>query len=282
MSMVAAICWLVVFFPTAGVRIEVTPDQGTLPKSTDGRILLFLAPVESKGDLFRRIHVSQAGIIAGCDAQGLREGQTAFMRGNALCSPHERLSRVPAGKYRAQVLFDHSRDIRLPHAEGNLVSEPREISFDPSKDEIHRFRLSRVLPELREPANESIRYVRLRSAKLSRFWSRDIFLRAGVRLPWGWRANGTESYPVRVHIGGFGTRYTAVNFLSPMGARDPQFITLVLDGAGPLGDPYQVNSANHGPWGDAIVEELIPYIEKQFRGNGKRVTDGSSTGGWVS
>jgi hypothetical protein len=62
-------------------------------------------------------------------------------------------------------------------------------------------------------------------------------------------------------------------------------LLLHLDGAGPLGDPYQVNSANHGPYGDAVTQELIPYVEKKYRGVGKgsaRVLDGASTGGWVS
>jgi S-formylglutathione hydrolase FrmB len=62
-------------------------------------------------------------------------------------------------------------------------------------------------------------------------------------------------------------------------------IYLQLDGAGPYGDPYQVNSANNGPYGDAVTQELIPYVEKQFRAIGKasaRFLDGHSTGGWVS
>ena len=65
----------------------------------------------------------------------------------------------------------------------------------------------------------------------------------------------------------------------------PRMIFLTLDGAGPLGDPYQVNSANHGPYGDAITQELIPFIEAKYRGIGtgkSRVLDGGSTGGWVS
>ncbi|MFO0888788.1 MAG: alpha/beta hydrolase-fold protein [Isosphaeraceae bacterium] len=52
-----------------------------------------------------------------------------------------------------------------------------------------------------------------------------------------------------------------------------------------MGDPYQVNSANHGPYGDAITRELIPYVEETFRGIGRgstRVLDGGSTGGWVA
>ena len=65
----------------------------------------------------------------------------------------------------------------------------------------------------------------------------------------------------------------------------PHMILLHLDGAGPLGDPYQMNSSNNGPYGDAVTQELIPYVEKKFRGIGQpyaRVLEGASTGGWVS
>ena len=60
-------------------------------------------------------------------------------------------------------------------------------------------------------------------------------------------------------------------------------VMLQLDGAGPYGDPYQVNSDNNGPYGDAVTQELIPYVEKKYRCIGKpyaRVLDGASTGGW--
>jgi hypothetical protein len=65
----------------------------------------------------------------------------------------------------------------------------------------------------------------------------------------------------------------------------PRMILVHLDGAGPYGDPYQINSANNGPYGDAVVHELIPRIEREFRGRGEgaaRVLDGVSTGGWVA
>jgi hypothetical protein len=48
-------------------------------------------------------------------------------------------------------------------------------------------------------------------------------------------------------------------------------------------DSYAVNSANNGPYGDAIMQELIPHIEQEFRGIGEgwaRFTYGGSTGGW--
>jgi hypothetical protein len=48
-------------------------------------------------------------------------------------------------------------------------------------------------------------------------------------------------------------------------------------------DSYAVNSESIGPYGDAITYELIPEIEKRFRGIGQgwaRFMYGGSTGGW--
>ena len=50
-------------------------------------------------------------------------------------------------------------------------------------------------------------------------------------------------------------------------------------------DSYGVNSANMGPYGDALTQELYPQIEKQFRAIGEpwaRILYGGSTGGWIS
>jgi hypothetical protein len=64
----------------------------------------------------------------------------------------------------------------------------------------------------------------------------------------------------------------------------PRVIMVTIQHANPYyDDSYAVNSENLGPYGDAIMYELIPYIEKQFRGIGEgwaRATYGGSTGGW--
>jgi hypothetical protein len=66
----------------------------------------------------------------------------------------------------------------------------------------------------------------------------------------------------------------------------PRMLIMEIHHANPYyDDSYGVNSANLGPYGDAITYELIPYIEKKFRGIGKgwaRFMCGGSTGGWIS
>ena len=64
----------------------------------------------------------------------------------------------------------------------------------------------------------------------------------------------------------------------------PRFIVIQVQHANPYyDDSYAVNSENLGPYGDAIQYELLPHVEKAFRGLGQgwaRFTYGGSTGGW--
>jgi hypothetical protein len=63
----------------------------------------------------------------------------------------------------------------------------------------------------------------------------------------------------------------------------PRVIVMQIQHANPYyDDSYAVNSASLGPYGDAITHELIPYVEREFRGLGPwaRALYGGSTGGW--
>ena len=49
----------------------------------------------------------------------------------------------------------------------------------------------------------------------------------------------------------------------------PRMIIIEIQHANPYyDDSYAVNSANLGPYGDAITYELIPYLEKKYRALG--------------
>ena len=66
----------------------------------------------------------------------------------------------------------------------------------------------------------------------------------------------------------------------------PRVLVIQIQHANPFyDDSYAVNSANLGPYGDAIETELMPAVEKEFRGIGQgwaRFLYGGSTGGWES
>ena len=64
----------------------------------------------------------------------------------------------------------------------------------------------------------------------------------------------------------------------------PEMIAVFIQHTTPYyDDSYVLNSANNGPYGDAITQELIPEIDKRFRTIAApyaRVLTGGSTGGW--
>ena len=153
-----------------------------------------------------------------------------------------------------------------------------------------------------------MKYLRVQNERLTKFWGRPMFLGAIVLLPQGWDTHPNAHYPVLVHHGHFpanvasdGWRETPPDASARGAARDnqaaayqfykdwngpkfPRMIHVLVQHPTPyFDDSYAVNSANNGPYGDAITLDLIPMIEKQFRGIGAgwaRVTTGGSTGGW--
>jgi len=200
---------------------------------------------------------------------------------------------------------------------GNLYSAPRKIFLDPKKDELVKIVLDQEIPAIPDPEDTKyIKHIKIQSKLLSQFWGRPIQIGACVLLPEGFEAHPEARYPLIVFHGHFpytfsGFRETppdpnlkpeyserfkvegynrieeeyAYEFYKYWTAPDtPRFIIIEIQHANPYyDDSYAVNSANLGPYGDAINSELIPYIEKKFRGLGEgwaRFLYGGSTGGW--
>jgi hypothetical protein len=202
-------------------------------------------------------------------------------------------------------------------APGNLYSKPRQIAIDPNKAEIISVALDQEIPPIEPPKDTRyIKHVKIQSERLTKFWGRPMHLGANVLLPHGFDEHPEAKYPLMVFHGHFpytfgGFRETppdpglkpdyserfkisgynkiqqeyAYKFYQDWtSANFPRFIAIEIQHANPYyDDSYAVNSANLGPYGDAINYELIPFVEKKFRGIGEgwaRFTYGGSTGGW--
>src|SRR5207247_1216443 len=135
-------------------------------------------------------------------------------------------------------------DLNLVDAPGNLYSVARTFAIDPAKRGIVRLELTKAVPPEQLPADtEQVKYIKLRSELLSKFHGRPIYLRAGVILPRDFATEKDRRYPLRVNIGGYGTRFTGVGdimsglttFRKVWLADDtPRMLFLLLDGAGPF------------------------------------------------
>ncbi|HXA38690.1 MAG TPA: hypothetical protein VNW53_06800 [Phenylobacterium sp.] len=199
---------------------------------------------------------------------------------------------------------------------GNLYSKPLLVHVRRGGPVVALSLDQTIAPIPRKPDTEFIQHVRIRSELLSKYWGRDVYLGAHVLLPAGFAQHPEARFPLmvfhghypddisgfrttppdpnlkpdyseRFHLAGYNRiqQQEAYAFYQRWIAKDfPRFLVIEIEHANPYyDDSYAVNSANLGPYGDAINKELIPAIEKQFRGIGQgwaRFTYGGSTGGW--
>jgi hypothetical protein len=199
---------------------------------------------------------------------------------------------------------------------GNFYSTPVEIQIAAGGGPV-LVSMDQVIADIVPPEDTSyVKHVRIRSERLSEFWGEDVYLGAHVLLPHGFDEHPDARYPLMVFhghfpsdFGGFRTeppdpdlepdyserfhvegyniiqQQEAYAFYQQWISEDfPRYTVIEIQHPTPYyDDSYAVNSASQGPYGDALNYELIPFIEKTFRGIGEgwaRFTYGGSTGGW--
>ena len=200
---------------------------------------------------------------------------------------------------------------------GNLYSTPRWVTLDSRQRLLPTVALDQEIPAIAPPQDTKwVKHVTIRSERLSKFWGRDMYIGANVLLPAGFDEHAAARYPLVVYHGHFPATFEGLRETLPDPNLKPDFSArfnlagynrmqqelnyqFYKDWTGPnfprvllmevrhptpyYDDSYAVNSASKGPWGDAIMYELIPAVEKRFRGLGQgwaRITYGGSTGGW--
>jgi hypothetical protein len=204
-------------------------------------------------------------------------------------------------------------------APGNLLSKPKLVHIGPGAKAIAISLDGVISPIPPEPDTKYIRHIRIQSALLTKFWGTPMYLSAVVLVPEGFDQHPEAHFPLiishdhfvsdmnsdlrttppdpnlkpdyseRFHLAGYNRimqEEAYKNYQTWIAPGTPRFLIVKLQHANPYyDDSYAVNSANVGPYGDAIETELIPAIEKQFRGIGQgwaRFVYGGSTGGWES
>ena len=308
----------------------------------DGRLLLILAPAEQSPTEEPRFLVNwdaDAIPFFGLDVEAWKPGSSRRIDDTAFGFPVRSLAAQPPRDYRVQAFLNRydtfrlgdGRVLKLPpdrgegqqwrEKPGNLYSKPVLWRWRgaPAAGPLPRLSLTETIPPL--PAFKEtpwVKYVRIRSERLSKFWGRDVHLGAFVTLPQGFADHPDARYPLVINHGHFPAapsnwretppdpdlqpdyskrfRLAGYNriqqqlewefFQAWTGKGFPRVLLVEIQHPTPFyDDSYGVNSANNGPYGDAIQHELIPEIERRFRGIGQgwaRFVYGGSTGGWIA
>ena len=192
---------------------------------------------------------------------------------------------------------------QLTASPGNLYSDVKEVHLDPAHGYTVHLNTTHVIPPVQVPPDTNwVKHIKIQSKLLTHFWGRPIYIGATVLLPKDYAQHGSTHYPVIYEQGHFslepplfmqmeppepGSKWGALRYATFKAWSGPQFprmIAVTFQHPTPyFDDSYAVNSANNGPYGDAIMQELIPYVEQHFRiirQPWARVLMGGSTGGW--
>ena len=219
--------------------------------------------------------------------------------------------------YIVKLPMDRGEGQKWSRAPGNLYSTPVKILIDPSKNKKIEIVLDNKIPPIEDaPETKYIKHVKIKSELLTEFWGRPMYLGAHILLPEGFDEHPEARYPLVINHGHYPHDFSGFREIPPdpdleanyssrfdldgynriqqeyahqfykewTGPDFPRMLIIEIQHANPYyDDSYAVNSENLGPYGDAITYELIPYIEKKFRGIGEgwaRFLYGGSTGGW--
>ncbi|MFT7669187.1 MAG: S-formylglutathione hydrolase FrmB [Planctomycetota bacterium] len=167
---------------------------------------------------------------------------------------------------------------------GDVYSKVQEISFVPSSQGVVSLVLNQVAEERAFEETERIRVFEFVSPALSEFHGFEYTMKAGVLLPNNYDESMT--YPVLYSVTGFGGDHRSIGRWQRglEGSPLDQCIIVVPDANNRYGHSVFCDSDSIGPWGQALVHEMIPALEEEFHGAGaeQRYVTGISSGGWSS
>ena len=250
--------------------------------------------------------------LFGHDVAALAPGKTVAIDASDFGAPLASLRQLPAGDYWMQPFVNVYTEFKRAdgrtvwlhmdqwegqdwkRSPGNLYGRPVKVHYDPASHEPLHLVADQAIAPIPFPKDTSqVKRFRIRSKLLSAWWGHPIYLGATVLLPKDYDKHPNLRYPVIYEQGHFSTAAPGGYDRPKSGFRDywladgtPRYIMVSLQHPSPYyDDSYAVNSANEGPYDDAIHQELLPEIARRFRTIEQpwaRILEGGSTGGWIT
>ena len=299
---------------TAGPRFEVSFSAAAHAAPITGRAYVAIARVgdaaSGRGGRGASTPIQQTGEtgvpLFGVNIDNLAAGKGAVIDAGTFGFPLRSLSDLPAGEYLVQPFVNiYTKFVRADghtvwlhmdqwegqnwkRSPGNIFGDPVRITWNPKSAAPIKLVADKVIPPITVPAdNDNVKRIKIQSTILSKWWGAPIYLGATVLLPKDYDKHPDVKYPIVYDEGHFSTGAPRIG-TTPYWNADgtPRVIIATIQHPSPYyDDSYGVNSANNGPFGDAIMQELIPAVETKFRAIGQpwaRLLTGGSTGGWIS
>lgn len=259
-------------------------SKSVYDKSFTGKVYVYLSKTD-KEPVYGEDWIIMNPVVS-ADISKLKPGEY-FIINSSNCKAYPVApDNMERGDFYAQVVFDNGESGRTPVlSPGNFYSAPQKITFSHNFTQIFTFIADKKIKTSVFENTAFTNKISLSSSLLSDFYNKPVAINAVIRLPKEYAEQPSDKFPLRVNIDGFGgdIDYASGNKNPVYKSMDSlPFIELRLDGNCKNGHSVYANSENNGPWGDALVYELIPYIEREYRLNGFRYVTGHSSGGWSS
>jgi len=293
------------------LKFEISFSSSVHSKPVTGRVFVMISRTDNREPRLQAGSWSRSVPFFGIDVENLQPGETVVIDENVPGYPPKSLKKIPKGNYYVQALvniytqfhrsdghviwahMDQWEGQQFNQSPGNLYSEVKYTHLDPDAGYILKLDIDKVIPPVEIPKDTKwVKRVKIQSEMLTKFWGHPIYIGATILLPKGYDDHSDVHYPVYYNQGHFSLRNPlrfaeGNNVYEKWISEDlPRMFVVTFQHPCPyFDDSYAVNSANCGPFGDALVHELIPYLEKRFRIIPEpyaRVLSGGSTGGWES
>lgn len=271
------------------VRLDKTMKDAFVE---DGRLYLFISEAK-RGEPRRQTWPRVTNHIFAQNIEAWDPEQLMYFDSESELDSNEDLvlADFPDGDYRVQVLWDQNTTASSINAPGNLYSEVVELKL--RDDDKLTLTLSEIIAPREKVVHPLLREHSFKSDSLSAWWGKEMSVEFSVLLPRSFASNPNKKYPIIYEVGGYGSRHYRASrivqkdsaFMAWWNTEAPEVIIAFLDGEGPFGDSYQLDSDNSGPYGYVLTEEMAPWIEQEYRAIAStetRFVEGCSTGGWVS
>jgi hypothetical protein len=289
-------------------RFAVSLPPG-LADDAAGRLLIFATPATPANAQADAVDLDESGTaglsIAARDVAGFGAGRTVTIDTQQTAFPTGFEAMAP-GDYRVQAVLDRDGDYAYGgRGPGDHVSKIMTVHFPlasvPSITLDHvvpaepdQFDVAGLPPRAAEQITASrphLHEARIASAVLTRFRGTPQTVAAWVLTPPGYDPKARTTYPTVYTAGAFGTthklegqRLSQIWHLMETHAIPPM-IWVALGHGTPTGTTEFADSVNNGPWGQALVGEVIPALEARYRMDAKpsgRFLTGHSSGGWFA
>lgn len=228
-------------------------------------------------------------VFAAVDVSNLKPGEAVRFDANnkAVLGFPDQFRKLDFAGYRAQAVMrfnPHHREIGV--GPGNGFS--KVVKLPDAPDEPVRLSVNELVAAPKYKETEWTKLLEIRSKLLSDFHDRDVTMSASVILPASYFDKPDQRYPTIFTIPGFGGTHFRGTRALPIKEQNRdgvEFIRVILDPSCPRGHHVFADSANNGPVGQALIDELIPAFDQKFRSVAKpsgRFLTGHSSGGWSS